>query len=108
MVESDIEILTLMYGYLFQHYKELNFLKFEDLFVNGRENEHHDLLTLAATGNYAFLQELLKAGMDPNIGDSEGRTPLVGFHLLWILILREREGSITHGNLEQFNKGTPF
>ncbi|XXG73616.1 hypothetical protein AAC387_Pa07g2506 [Persea americana] len=59
-----------------QHYKELNDLKFEDLFVKGRENGPHDLLTVAATGNYAFLQELLRAGMDPDIGDSKGRTPL--------------------------------
>ncbi|XXG77110.1 hypothetical protein AAC387_Pa08g1335 [Persea americana] len=59
-----------------QHYKELNDLKFEDLFVKGRENEPHDLLTVAATGNYAFLQELLRAGMDPDIGYSKGRTPL--------------------------------
>ncbi|XP_078434504.1 potassium transport 2/3 isoform X2 [Wolffia australiana] len=35
-----------------------------------------DLLTVAATGNSYFLEELIKAGMDPNVRDSKGRTPL--------------------------------
>uniref|UniRef100_A0A1D1Y559 Potassium channel n=1 Tax=Anthurium amnicola TaxID=1678845 RepID=A0A1D1Y559_9ARAE len=35
-----------------------------------------NLLTVAATGNSCFLEELLKAGMDPDVGDSKGRTPL--------------------------------
>ncbi|KAJ3677990.1 hypothetical protein LUZ60_001793 [Juncus effusus] len=35
-----------------------------------------NLLTVTATGNNLFLDDLLKVGMDPNIGDSKGRTPL--------------------------------
>lgn len=36
-----------------------------------------NLLTVAATGNSSFLEDLLKAGMDPDVGDSKGRTALV-------------------------------
>lgn len=36
-----------------------------------------NLLTVAGTGNAAFLNELLKAGLDPDVGDSTGKTPLV-------------------------------
>lgn len=36
-----------------------------------------NLLTVAATGNSVFLEDLLKVGMDPDISDSKGRTPLV-------------------------------
>lgn len=57
-------------------------MSIEDLFVMGSRQEPHDLMTVVATGNFAFLEELLNAGMDPNIGDSKGRTPLVFFHLL--------------------------
>ncbi|XP_047095077.1 potassium channel AKT2-like isoform X2 [Lolium rigidum] len=35
-----------------------------------------NLLTVAATGNSSFLEDLLRVGMDPDIGDSKGRTPL--------------------------------
>lgn len=45
--------------------------------MEGRESMSQDLLTPAASGNCALLEELLKAGMDPDIGDSEGRTALV-------------------------------
>ena len=38
-----------------------------------------NLLTVAGTGNAAFLDELLKARLDPDIGDSKGRTPLVKY-----------------------------
>ena len=40
-----------------------------------------NLLHVADTGNAAFLDELLKARLDPDIGDSKGRTPLVSFNL---------------------------
>lgn len=47
------------------------------------ENEHSteakipcNLLTVTATGNSYFLEKLLRTGMDPDIGDSNGRTPL--------------------------------
>jgi hypothetical protein len=36
-----------------------------------------NLLTVAATGNSKFLEDLLKVGMDPDVGDSKGRTALV-------------------------------
>nr|BAJ86681.1 predicted protein [Hordeum vulgare subsp. vulgare] len=35
-----------------------------------------NLLTVAATGNGGFLGDLLKVGMDPDVGDSKGRTAL--------------------------------
>lgn len=35
-----------------------------------------NLLNVASTGNAAFLDELLKARLDPDIGDSKGKTPL--------------------------------
>lgn len=38
-----------------------------------------NLLTVASTGNAALLDKLLKAKLDPDIGDSNGRTPLVCF-----------------------------
>lgn len=41
-----------------------------------------NLLTVASTGNAAFLEELLKAGLDPDVGDSKGKTPLVGPFLI--------------------------
>ncbi|XP_064967988.1 potassium channel AKT2-like isoform X2 [Musa acuminata AAA Group] len=66
-----------------------NFLKhqteFKDISIdnligeNGEFEETNkpcNLLTVAATGNSCFLDKLLKAGMDPDIGDSKGRTPL--------------------------------
>ncbi|KAK8698985.1 hypothetical protein V6N13_115084 [Hibiscus sabdariffa] len=44
--------------------------------VGDPRNTSISLLDVANTGNAAFLDELLKAGMDPNIGDCKGRTPL--------------------------------
>lgn len=40
-------------------------------------NMAFNLLTVAGTGNAAFLDELLRARLDPDIGDSNGQTPLV-------------------------------
>jgi hypothetical protein len=40
-----------------------------------------NLLPTASTGNAAFLEELLKAKLDPDIADSKGRTPLVCSYL---------------------------
>ncbi|CAI0427627.1 unnamed protein product [Linum tenue] len=37
----------------------------------------YSLLFLASLGNAFFLEELLKEGLDPNIGGSKGKTPLV-------------------------------
>ncbi|WCJ18341.1 Potassium channel AKT2/3 [Euphorbia peplus] len=39
-------------------------------------NMGFNLLSVASTGNAVFLEELLKAKLDPDIGDSKGRTPL--------------------------------
>lgn len=65
-----------------QHQKKLKDLNIGDLNVdNGEEegdpNPASNLLTVAGAGNAAFLDELLRAKFDPDIGDSEGRTPLV-------------------------------
>ncbi|XP_059435148.1 potassium channel AKT2/3-like, partial [Corylus avellana] len=78
-----------------QHHKKLKDLHIGDLMVENGEDEERDpniasngedeerdpniasnLLNAAATGNAAFLDELLKAKLDPDIGDSKGRTPL--------------------------------
>lgn len=65
-----------------QHHKNHKDLYLGDLFLDGAEEDADsnlsiNLLTVASTGNAAFLDELLKAGLDPDIGDSKGRTPLV-------------------------------
>ncbi|OVA06156.1 Cyclic nucleotide-binding domain [Macleaya cordata] len=65
-----------------QHYRGLKDLSIDDLRldINGEDdaepNISFNLLTVASTGNAAFLDELLKAKLDPDIGDSKGRTPL--------------------------------
>ncbi|XP_057807439.1 potassium channel AKT2/3 [Salvia miltiorrhiza] len=63
-----------------QHHKKLKDLRLGELFVEGGDesdvNMSINLLSVAATGNAAFLNELLKAGLDPDVGDSKGRTPL--------------------------------
>ncbi|KAL6010652.1 hypothetical protein ACLOJK_001089 [Asimina triloba] len=63
-----------------QHFGELKHLSVEDLLVKSGQHDDliipQNLLTVAAAGNSAFLDELLRAGMDPDIGDSKGRTPL--------------------------------
>ncbi|XWS54882.1 hypothetical protein CRYUN_Cryun10bG0127700 [Craigia yunnanensis] len=65
-----------------QHNKRLKDLKIGGLVVEGGEEDGDpkniaiNLLTVADTGNAAFLDELLKARLDPDIGDSKGRTPL--------------------------------
>lgn len=64
-----------------QHHRKLKDLKIGDFLVdNGEEdsdlNMGINLLTVASTGNAAFLEELLRARLDPDVGDSKGRTPL--------------------------------
>ncbi|XXG65205.1 hypothetical protein AAC387_Pa05g2969 [Persea americana] len=59
-----------------QHCREVKDLRSEDSFLDDGESEPQDILTVAASGNSTLLEELLKAGMDPHIGDSKGRTPL--------------------------------
>ncbi|XVE93242.1 hypothetical protein REPUB_Repub01dG0173500 [Reevesia pubescens] len=65
-----------------QYNKRLSDLKIGGLFVEGGEEDGDpkniaiNLLNVADTGNAAFLDELLKARLDPDIGNSKGRTPL--------------------------------
>ncbi|KAL6545739.1 hypothetical protein OROGR_009613 [Orobanche gracilis] len=65
-----------------QHHKKLKDLRLRDLSCLESGEEDGDpamsinLMTVAATGNSAFLNELLKAGLDPDVGDSKGKTPL--------------------------------
>ncbi|GFP99211.1 potassium channel akt2/3 [Phtheirospermum japonicum] len=64
-----------------QHHKKLKDLRLGDLFLEGGDedgdpNMFINLMTVASTGNAAFLNELLKAGLDPDVGDSKGKTPL--------------------------------
>ncbi|KHN11238.1 Potassium channel AKT2/3 [Glycine soja] len=74
--EDNIQILK---NFL-QHFKQVKDLSIKDLMVENVEEEDPNmavnLLTVASTGNAAFLEELLRAGLDPDIGDSKGKTPL--------------------------------
>ncbi|RDX61107.1 Potassium channel AKT2/3, partial [Mucuna pruriens] len=74
--EDNIQILK---NFL-QHFKQLKDLNIKDLMVENVEEEDPNmdvnLLIVASTGNAAFLEELLRAGLDPDIGDSKGKTPL--------------------------------
>lgn len=73
-----------------QHFKQIKNLSIKDLMVENVEEEDPNmavnLLTVASTGNAAFLEELLRAGLDPDIGDSEGKTPLVCSCLICIFL----------------------
>ncbi|GKV21192.1 hypothetical protein SLEP1_g31190 [Rubroshorea leprosula] len=65
----------------FHQNKKLKDLKIGDLIMEGGDedgdpNMSINLLTVAGTGNAAFLDELLKARLDHDIGDCEGKTPL--------------------------------
>lgn len=66
-----------------QHQIEMHDMKVEDLLGEDAAGEYDhgnipcNLLTVAATGNSSFLEDLLKVGMDPDVGDSKGRTALV-------------------------------
>ncbi|XP_061337183.1 potassium channel AKT2/3 isoform X2 [Gastrolobium bilobum] len=74
--EDNIKILK----NFIQHVKQLNDLNIRDLMVENVEEDDPNmavnLLTVASTGNAAFLEELLRAGLDPDIGDAKGKTPL--------------------------------
>ncbi|XAR56341.1 hypothetical protein NMG60_11036789 [Bertholletia excelsa] len=72
--------VTLFKNFL-QHYQKLKDLRIGDIWLEGGEedgdpNMSINLLTVASTGNAAFLGELLNAKLDPDIGDFRGRTPL--------------------------------
>lgn len=79
-------LLTTIFKIL-QHQIEDKDISIEDLLEeNGGCDEANipcNLLTVVATGSSCLLEELLKAGMDPDIGDSRGRTPLVQFLLFF-------------------------
>ncbi|KAL5231634.1 hypothetical protein ABZP36_030410 [Zizania latifolia] len=64
-----------------KHQIEMHDLKMGDLLGEDtgeydRGNMPCNLLTVAATGNSRFLEDVLKVGMDPDVGDSRGRTAL--------------------------------
>ncbi|THG13367.1 hypothetical protein TEA_013251 [Camellia sinensis var. sinensis] len=70
-----------MFKNFLQHHKKLKDLRIGDIWLedgeeDGDPNMSINLLTVAGTGNAAFLDELLKARLDPDISDSQGRTPL--------------------------------
>ncbi|GAA0174858.1 ion channel [Lithospermum erythrorhizon] len=72
--------ITMIKNFL-QHHRKLRDIRLGDLILEGADEDGDpsmsvNLLTVAATGNAAFLDELLKAGLDPNVGDCKGRTPL--------------------------------
>ena len=79
-----------------QHHKKLKDLRIGDIWLeageeDGDPNMSLNLLSVAGTGNAAFLDELLKARLDPDIGDSKGRTALVSYlcsHFIFILFLK--------------------
>lgn len=78
---TNLEDYEKMIKNFFQHHKSLKDLHIGDLTMESGEEENDpniasNLLTVARTGNAAFLDELLKARLDPDIGDSKGRTPL--------------------------------
>ncbi|KZV22720.1 hypothetical protein F511_05352 [Dorcoceras hygrometricum] len=64
-----------------QYHKNLKDIRLGEMLLEGGEEDDEsnmsiNLLTVADTGNANFLDELLKAGLDPDVGDSKGRTPL--------------------------------
>ncbi|PIN03676.1 K+-channel ERG [Handroanthus impetiginosus] len=72
--------VTMLKNFL-KHHKKLKDIRLGDLFLEGEDEDGDsnisiNLLTVASTGNAAFLNELLKAGLDPDVGDSKGKTPL--------------------------------
>ncbi|KAL8535985.1 hypothetical protein ACS0TY_011575 [Phlomoides rotata] len=72
--------VTLLKNFL-EHHKKLKDLRLGGSFLEGGDEDGDpnmtiNLLTVAGTGNAAFLNELLKAGLDPDVGDCKGRTPL--------------------------------
>lgn len=96
-----------------KHQIEYKNISIDDILA---ENGNHDeatipcnLLTVTATGNSSFLEELLRSGMDPNIGDSKGRTPLhiaaaKGFEDCVLILLKH--GCNVH--IQDFDGNTPL
>ncbi|KAI9103578.1 hypothetical protein K1719_023201 [Acacia pycnantha] len=63
-----------------QHLKKLHDLNAKESVIDwSREDDPNmavNLLHVASTGNSAFLEELLKGGLDSSVADSKGKTPL--------------------------------
>ncbi|KAG6651907.1 potassium channel AKT2/3-like [Carya illinoinensis] len=83
--QTKLEDYEQMLNNFLQHYKKLKDLSIGDQLLEENEEEvdqagdpnmASNLLAVAKAGNAAFLDELLKAKLDPDIGDSKGRTPL--------------------------------
>jgi hypothetical protein len=76
-----LTVSNVMCGLVLQHQIEVHDMKDllgESTGAGGSGNiVPCNLLTVAATGNAGFLEDLLKVGMDPDVGDSKGRTALV-------------------------------
>ncbi|XP_030552766.2 potassium channel AKT2/3 [Rhodamnia argentea] len=98
--------ITMIKNFL-QHHKKLEDLYIEDFLTKaGHEHDGLHLLTVASTGNAAILEKLLKAKLDPDVGNLEGKTSL---HIaasqghedcVWLLLkngcnihLRDRNGN---------------
>ncbi|KAL3729577.1 hypothetical protein ACJRO7_026669 [Eucalyptus globulus] len=98
--------ITVIKNFL-QHHKELKDLGIEDFFTDaGHEHDDLHLLTVASTGNAAILEKFLKAKLDPDVGNLEGKTSLhiaasLGHEdCVWLLLkngcnmhLRDRNGN---------------
>jgi hypothetical protein len=54
-------------------------MRVEDLLGEnaGEQDDANNVLTVAAMGNAALLEDLLRAGKDADVGDAKGRTALV-------------------------------
>ncbi|KAE9446882.1 hypothetical protein C3L33_21220, partial [Rhododendron williamsianum] len=98
-----------MFKNFLQHHKKLKDLKVGDIWLESGEEDDDpnmsvNLLTVASTGNAAFLDDLLKAGLDPDIGDSRGRTPLhiaaSKGHEECVLVLLKHACNIHHRDID--------
>ncbi|CAN6456117.1 unnamed protein product [Victoria cruziana] len=103
---------TIVHNFL-QHMKEATNTIFEvqstEVGRNFTLKIPFELVSVANTGNSILLEELLKAGMDPNVTDSKGRTPL------HVATANGYEGCVSvllqHGcniNIKDLNGNTPL
>uniref|UniRef100_A0A0D9WGU4 Potassium channel n=1 Tax=Leersia perrieri TaxID=77586 RepID=A0A0D9WGU4_9ORYZ len=81
MQSKPEDSVVIIKNFLKVHQIEMHDMKVEDLLGEDAGEYDHgnipcNLLTVAATGNSSFLEDLLKVGMDPDVGDSKGRTAL--------------------------------
>lgn len=73
-----------MHFFFWQHLKDSKDQSFEDLVVEMENMLSHEnaympsnLCFLSYRGHSQLMEELLKTGVNPNVVDSKGRTPLV-------------------------------